>query len=264
MRLTELADVLRGAGLDVYEDPGWKGRGRELTTIHGIVWHHTATGPTWLDGRVLDLLRNGRQDLPGPLAQLGLRRDGTWVVVASGRANHNGYGTWGNDSLGIEAYNSGLGEPWPSVQYESWVAGTAALCRHLDLPASKVWGHRETDPRRKIDPTGINMADARRDIQRAMNAGGSPMVPSWAKDAVEWAKAQGISNGERLNEPVTRAEALTMLHRYAEGTKNRVVPSWARAGYAAFGRFINQRNPNAPVSEARLVTLLERILQDRK
>jgi len=62
------------------------------------------------------ILRDGRRDLPGPLAQLGLRRDGTFVTVAGGRANHNGYGRWGNNSIGVEAYNDGVGEPWPTAQ----------------------------------------------------------------------------------------------------------------------------------------------------
>lgn len=171
MRLTWLADVLRAEGLNVYEDPGWQTRGRDLTTLHGIVWHHTATGPNWLDGHVLALLRHGRRDLPGPLAQLGLERDGTWVVVAAGRANHNGYGTWGNDSIGVEAYNDGLGEPWPKAQLDSYHRGTAAICRHLAWGADRVKGHRETDPRRKIDPTGIDMHAARARVGQLITKG---------------------------------------------------------------------------------------------
>lgn len=161
MRVTWLASVLRDAGLPVYEDPGWKGRGRDLTSVAGVVWHHTATGPRWTDGHVLALLRHGHRDLAGPLAQLGLERDGTWVCVADGRANHNGYGRWGNQSIGVEAYNDGLGEPWPRAQLDSYHEGTAAILRRLGAGADRVLGHRETDPRRKIDPTGIDMDAAR-------------------------------------------------------------------------------------------------------
>ena len=131
--------------------------GRELDAVHGVVWHHTASSVRTTDASMERMLVTGRPDLVGPLAQLGLRRDGTWVVVASGRANHNGYGTWGNSSIGIEAYNDGVGEPWPAVQVESYVNGTAAILRHLGLNTASVKGHKETDPRRKIDPAGLDM-----------------------------------------------------------------------------------------------------------
>jgi hypothetical protein len=150
MRALELADVLRGAGLAVVEMDGWKACGKQMLAVRGIVAHHTATGPQVKDDAVERLLRNGRSDLPGPLCQLGLRRDGTWVVIASGKANHNGYGVWGNDSLGVEAYNDGVGEAWPRAQYDSFVAGCRALAKHYGVG---VKGHKETDPGRKIDPT---------------------------------------------------------------------------------------------------------------
>ena len=164
MRLPWLADVLRDAGCKVREVPGWKGRGKDLAAVQGVVWHHTATGPSWSNDRVDELLRIGRADLAGPLSQLGLDRDGTFVVVADGKANHNGYGTWGNASIGIEAYNNGVGEAWPAVQIAAYDRGTAAICRHLKLAATQVRGHKETDPNRKIDPAGIDMDQARQRV----------------------------------------------------------------------------------------------------
>jgi len=159
-----LADVLREAGCKVIELPGWTEIGRPLLTVNGIVWHHTATGPNWTDARVAILLREGRSDLAGPLSQCGLQRDGTWVLVSANRANHNGYGEWGNASIGVEAYNDGVGEKWPQEQYDSYVRGTAAILARLGLDASHVKGHKETDPNRKIDPAGIDMNQARADI----------------------------------------------------------------------------------------------------
>jgi len=145
-----------------------------MAAIHGVVAHHTATGPNWSDGHVAALLRDGRRDLKGPLSQLGLERDGTFVVVATGKANHNGYGEWGNDSIGIEAYNSGVGEPWPMEQLDAYVRGTTAILRRLDLDSSRVKGHRETDPKRKIDPAGFDMERFRRAVQDQLNGPPAP------------------------------------------------------------------------------------------
>ena len=87
-----LADVLKNAGLKVAQIPGWQDRGRgDVGQILGILCHHTAGGK---NGNMpsLDLLVKGRPDLPGPLSQLGLGRDGTYYIIAAGRCNHAGKG----------------------------------------------------------------------------------------------------------------------------------------------------------------------------
>jgi hypothetical protein len=217
VRLLWLPEVLEGAGLDVYREPGWQNRGRELDSVLGIVWHHTATGPNWQDGHVAALLRDGRRDLAGPLAQLGLERDGTFVVIAAGRANHNGYGTWGNQTVGIEAYNSGTGEPWSPVQLRAYHIGTAAILRHLRLGADRVRGHRETDPTRKIDPTGIDMAASRRLVAALLAAPKFP--PTIEEDdmptpqeiaAAVWGHPVHTPNGDR--QPATLVMKDVMHH----------------------------------------------------
>jgi hypothetical protein len=182
MRLDWLPAVLTKAGVPVKEYGEWKGLGVSLQEIRGLVWHHTVTGPQVSDEGVARLLRNGRSDLPGPLSQIGLSRTGVWWVIADGKANHNGYGMWGNQSIGIEAFNDGRSEPWPRVQYESWVAGSAAILKHLGMRPVNVLGHKETDPDRKIDPNGIDMTQARADIGAAMKQGAPLMVKIWRVD----------------------------------------------------------------------------------
>src|SRR5690606_27640553 len=86
----------------------------------------------------------------------------------------NGYGTWGNDSIGIETYNDGVGEPWPRAQLDAFHAGTAAILRRLRLDSSRMLAHRETDPRRKIDPTGIDMHAARARVARLLRPETAP------------------------------------------------------------------------------------------
>jgi hypothetical protein len=156
MRVSFLADVLRGQGLVVNELTGWQGRGAALQRVDAVVCHATITPRHVPDQNVAGILRDGRSDLPGPLCQLGLDRGGRWWVIADGKGNHNGYGQYGNQTVGIEAFNDGS-EPWPTIQLDSWQHGVAAICKHLNLPVDRVLAHRETDPHRKSDPKGVDM-----------------------------------------------------------------------------------------------------------
>jgi hypothetical protein len=164
---SNLPKILRDAGLKVKETEGWQKRGRPASTGGfnpvGVLCHHTATGKTTSNANVEKLLINGRSDLPGPLCHLGLQRDGTVVIIAAGRANHAGTakksgsvaaGDGNSLYIGIEAYNSGTGEPWPDAQYNAYVL----LCAVLSLKVTKssaqtVRAHKETSVTGKIDPT---------------------------------------------------------------------------------------------------------------
>lgn len=167
MRVTWLPGVLRAAGLTVIESPGWQGRGRPLERVDGVVLHGFGVHP--LDPARADaVLRDGRADLPGPLAQLGLDRDGRWRVIADGRCNHNGYGLWKNNSIGVEAYGR---DTWTVVQLDSWQRGTAAILRHLGYSTDRVKGHRETDPDRKPDPINVDLDAFRRRVAAHLTTG---------------------------------------------------------------------------------------------
>lgn len=159
--LTWLADVLRAKGCKVVETAGWKSRGRaEMGAVKGVLCHHTA-GARAGNAPSLNLVVNGRPDLPGPLSHLHLARDGTFTVVAAGRCNHAGAGNWqgvtaGNSSfIGIEAENAGDGtDPWPAVQMDAYARGVAAILKKIGQGAEMCCGHKEyATPRgRKIDP----------------------------------------------------------------------------------------------------------------
>ena len=163
-----LADALRAEGVTVEEHPGWRERGSATFNPKCVICHHTA-GPARGDAPSLGVCINGRPGLPGPLCQIVLARSGTAHVIASGRANHAGRGGWrgleGNTSVfGIEAENTGLGEPWSPVQLAAYVACVAALCRRGQIPVGMVCAHREWAPGRKIDPKGIDMTRFRADV----------------------------------------------------------------------------------------------------
>src|SRR5690348_10467069 len=135
--LTWLPEVLEDAGLKVAEQPGWRTRGHgDIGQVRGVICHHTA-GPAKGNMPSLRVVTEGRPDLSGPLAQLCLGRDGTFFVVAAGRAFHAGAGMWhgissGNTSfIGIEAENTGLGEPWPDVQMDAYRRGVAAILKKV-------------------------------------------------------------------------------------------------------------------------------------
>jgi hypothetical protein len=176
--LTWLPAVLEAEGLKVAEVAGWANRGRaEMGTVLGCIVHHTA-GPRAGNMPSLTTLVNGRPDLSGPLCQLGLGRDGTWYVVAAGRANHAGAGNWrgeinGNSNfIGIEAENTGLpdDQPWPEVQMKALVHGITALLRHAGRSADWCCGHKEyalpvgrkTDPSFDMNALRAQVADALR------------------------------------------------------------------------------------------------------
>lgn len=154
-----LPDVLKAAGLKVALEDGWEDRGRgDVGHIFGVLCHHTATQS---DGNMptLKTLIKGRSDLAGPLAQLGLARDGTYFVIAAGKCNHAGKGIWkgvvnGNTNfIGIEAENTGLkSDPWPEVQMDAYRRGVAAILKHIGRGAEFCAGHKDYAPGRKIDP----------------------------------------------------------------------------------------------------------------
>lgn len=195
-----IPDAFRAAGLDVYEMPDWEScYTRWDFNPQGVVCHHTATGPNWLDGHVALLLKRGRLDLRGPLSQLGLERDGTFVCVGSRRCNHNGYDPdWGNDAYGIEAYNDGKGEPWPKVQMDAYKLGVSIICKHHKWGTNRVKGHKETTPG-KVDPT-FNMSNFRNDVFKLL----TPKPPTTKDEEMEYLLEQATTGHTWLMEPGRR------------------------------------------------------------
>ncbi len=184
--LTWLARVLLDADLKVSEVAGWPNRGAgDVVAIKGIVCHHTA-GARNGNMPSLGVITDGRSDLAGPLSQLGLGRDGTFYVVAAGRANHAGRGAWhgvttGNSSfIGIEAENTGT-EPWPDVQVDAYRRGCAAILKKLGLTSNDCCGHKEwaLPKGRKNDPNGIDMDQFRAQVAAIMAGNGDirPVIP---------------------------------------------------------------------------------------
>lgn len=144
-RMRSVARRLAGWGVKVLEMPGWEGRGRGIMTPTAHVLHHTATTVD-----VDRTLRDGRSDLAGPLCNDAIHRDGTYVLVAAGTANHAGTGTVANSrAWGTEA----TGPPLARIR-ETYVLLCAAISLEMGWDETKHLGHKETarPEGRKPDP----------------------------------------------------------------------------------------------------------------
>lgn len=185
-RLTWLADVLRDAGLDVVEVPGWEKRGASagFSPTH-VVAHHTAAGGT-KPVPSLGVVRDGRDTIAGPLCQILIGRDRRVYVIASGKANHAGLGgPWGeiprnaanSYAVGIEIENDGVGEPWGADLVDVADRAAASILRRLGSPPSRYLAHKEWAPTRKTDPRGWSMTARRAAVAQILTPSeGDPLM----------------------------------------------------------------------------------------
>ncbi|WP_406146018.1 N-acetylmuramoyl-L-alanine amidase [Streptomyces sp. NBC_01012] len=184
MSASNFIKALKNEGLTVVQVGDWSTHTRNHKgpwgPVHGVMLHHTATRGT---DRTVEICRDGRADLPGPLCHGVIAKDGRVHLVGYGRTNHAGLGdgdvlrsviaekrlpavdeavTDGNRHFyGFECENLGDGEdPWPAVQREAIEAAAAAVCRFHGWEAPSVIGHLEWQPG-KIDPHGLSMPGMR-------------------------------------------------------------------------------------------------------
>lgn len=195
------------------ETTGWRTHNRNnvgsFADINGFVIHHTGDdAPDSLDERVI---REGRSDLPGPLAQFGGDDKGTILLIGCGRANHAGGGdpavleavrkekyrtrppaprfhtgspgaADGNSHFyGVETFYSGR-KPPTKATYKSLVLLAAAICDHHGWSSKSVIGHREWSDW-KPDPGNVDMVKFRRDVAEALKAGPEEEPPDEGRPA---------------------------------------------------------------------------------
>ncbi len=84
---------LKAAGVPVLEVGDWQTHNRNHKgpwgPVHGVMIHHTVTKGS---AATVELCREGRPDLPGPLCHGVITKDGRLHLVGYGRANHAGLG----------------------------------------------------------------------------------------------------------------------------------------------------------------------------
>jgi hypothetical protein len=259
MRDHGIADRLRHAGLTVVEVAGWQTRGSEDFNPTASVDHHTA-GSRLGNAPSLNICIYGRSDLPGPLCHVLVARDNTCYVIAAGRANHAGEGGWagltGNSSVyGVERENVGtVAEPWTDEQTRVAAKVHAALIR-TRTTFDKVCRHAEWAPTRKIDTHSIEGDALRAAVRRELTGGSNDMtVPEWAKKAWKWATDRKVVDGTRPNDPVTRAEMVTILHRIVEAEGK--APGWVEWPPR---EVMSRDRPNAVATRAEVATGLAKL-----
>lgn len=167
---------LKNEGVQVRLVKGWKTRGRDgMWDPRGLMFHHTASNASSGNAPALGIVTRGRVDLPGPLSNFVIARNGTVIFVAAGRCNHAGEGgpkvgipeDSGNAYLiGMECENNGLGEKWSPEQLRSIAILSAVLLERMDVSTKKLIGHKEWTSR-KIDPANIVMWKFRRRVKKA-------------------------------------------------------------------------------------------------
>lgn len=180
-----LPDYAASYGVRIEEIYGWQTLGAETFHPDVVIAHHTASGGS---GAVpsLGICRNGRGKpgtsgyLPGPLCQWLLGRDAVARLIACGRANHAGSGSWkgfsGNsNAIGIEAENNGRGEQWSNAVLDAYYALVAAMLDGINREESHSCGHKEWTSR-KIDPYPLDMNVFRSRVRSKLIAP-TPPVP---------------------------------------------------------------------------------------
>jgi hypothetical protein len=214
--LSWLAEALEDAGLRVAEQPGWRTRGRgEMAAPRGVMIHQTGS-PMIGNAPSLGVITEGREDLPGPFAQLCLGRDGTFYVVAAGRAAHAGKGEWqgvasGNASfvaIQVEHFSGEVEEPWPEAQLQALSRGTAAILKRLNADAALCCGHKEyAQPLGRAADPDLDMDQLRQAIAVVLAGQAPPLAQIPPRDPYDRAT---LRRGDRGDDVASIQKALRL------------------------------------------------------
>lgn len=170
--MTRLEDDLKAFFPRVDVVPGWQTRGSSSFAPAVVIAHWTA-GPRGTTQRPsLNVCTNGRPGLAGPLCNVYLDKSGIPVIVAAGRANHAGAGSYkgvtGNSAAyGIEAESAGNND-WTAAQKAAYPRLIAAMLKGLGRTGDWTCGHNEWAPTRKIDINDWPMSAMRQQVTQIL------------------------------------------------------------------------------------------------
>lgn len=158
--MLRLPAALAQRGGQVFEVEGWQYRGASgrpmADTIYGSIshWIVSELKPGKLhENQTLGVIVNGTSKLDGPLANLYLAWDGRIGVVAGGRANHGGEGSW--NGVSGNQYWVGTEAEGPEFTKAQVAAYAIIVCAVADVtgqhPRDWAISHQEYAPGRKQD-----------------------------------------------------------------------------------------------------------------
>lgn len=240
---TILPTALARRGLIVETVPGWDTRGSAAFSPGGAVCHWTAGPAGTLKRPSLGVVTAGRPDLPGPLCNVYLDRYGVAVVVAAGRANHAGTGSWrgltGNSAVfGTEAEAAGPTD-WTDAQRIAYPKVNAAFAEIGGFSADMVCGHSEWAGPRKTDINGYTMPEMRKAVAAILagKTGPTTELPPPEDDMARFITAEPTGTPWFLTDGLTKrgiadgAEAQRLVDMgaatwHADGAKVKVVGQW--------------------------------------
>lgn len=233
--LTDMADVIRAAGVPVVEQSGWQNRARSSGGYasgkpYCIMWHHTASGANNSAQSDADYMSYGSDSKP--IANIMMARDGVAWVLAAGATNTNGKGyscifskgtvpadSMNTHAIGMEIQNTGVGQTYSKACIDNSFKVSLALCRAYGMQPDDVMEHSVYAEGRKIDPATAaavqgpwkprstnssgswNLDDLRDECRRRAGSGPTPPIPSGDDDMatailhIEGRHAQFIGSG---------------------------------------------------------------------
>lgn len=158
--MLRLPDALARRGGRVFLVDGWEYRGAGglpmADKIYGSInhWIVSELRPGMMhQNQTLGVIVNGHDSLPGPLANLYLAWDGRIGVVAGGRANHGGVGSW--NGISGNQYWIGTEAEGPEFTAEQEAAYAIIVAAVADVtgqhPRDWAIAHKEYAPDRKQD-----------------------------------------------------------------------------------------------------------------
>lgn len=257
LKLDWMADAFRDEGCTVLEHTGWKTRSNSTSNTFnpvGVINHHTAGSAVIPNYPNRPFYRNEALD---DKCNFTVRPDGVVVVLNAGYAYDSGLGAPeileavrrdrplpalhglrstinGNPYfIDNEVQHLGDGRPIEPVQREALILTNIAICKHYGWdPMTRVIGHREWAPDRKVDPRWDGLKNPMPQIRLDTKAGmETDMVTDKDKsDIAELSAAKvwqalwheaGIGAGDTPDK-VTAMQALVRGFKLAKDTNSKV------------------------------------------
>jgi len=220
--LTDMAQILRDAGLNVIEQDGWQGRSRSSGGFEPgkplcVMWHHTASSSGASAESDTNYMSYNAD--AAPVANIMIARNGDVHVLAAGATNTNGSGqalafsrgvvpedSMNTHAIGMEIQNNGVGQEYSTECIDAAFATSNALnAAYGNLPED-VATHTSYAVGRKIDPATAQAVNSTFD-PRSINSSGSWNVEDLRTECIY----RAFSDGPDPGPPPTQGDDMALV-----------------------------------------------------